>query len=191
MNESYASIQFEGIIPGPNSALITHLFSDGCSLISGDFLGNTLIWQPDSEVILKVTYEFESLDNFPVTSVALCGQLAISSYGSGHMRVFSLEKNRLAAEVHAHAGWINSMEVSSEERDNSYTLATVSDDSMIRFWQVKNDHFPCIKHLGDQVIKNTLVVGLAFADGHGDRIFATGYDSALVTLFQRQSDQVK
>lgn len=185
-NEVFYNIQYEGTVEGPYSHPITHLYSDGCYIITGDYFGNTVIWQPDKQLILTVSHRFEAFNGFPVTSVALCGQLAVSTYGSGHIRVHCLEKNVLLAEIHGHAGWINCMQVSNEHDDRSYTVATVSDDSMIRFWKVNKSSNRPIASICHHVLKNTLVVGLAFGDSLGKRAFVTGYDSALVTIYERE-----
>lgn len=53
--------------------------------------------------------------------------IVVGGYGSGHIRIFSVTTGKMAAEVAAHARWINSVDVSpdtglvqSSYRENSY-----------------------------------------------------------------------
>lgn len=59
---------------------------------------------------LNLLVQFESFNGFPCTNVCLCSDnLLIASYGSGHIRIFSIAQKRLLSEVYGHKSWINSL----------------------------------------------------------------------------------
>lgn len=63
-----------------------------------------------SPFYFSLLVQFESFNGFPCTNVCLCPEsILISSYGSGHIRIFSLTQRRLLSEVYAHKSWINSL----------------------------------------------------------------------------------
>lgn len=59
-----------------------------------------------------------------------------AGYGSGHIRLFSINDNRrevsLAVEVAAHAKWITALDVAPE----SGFILSVSEDSFAKVWHV-------------------------------------------------------
>ena len=173
-------------VSSDSTAAITQLDSNeqtitGACVASADTAGNLVTWTPDCHQRLKRTSTFESFNKFPATAVALTKDYLIASLGSGHIRVYSLATERLVSHVRAHYGWINCMRAFECPLEARVHVISASDDSRLRFWEISEKQAQ-LTHKGDHVMKNTLLVGLAFA---GDHAFAVGYDSALITAFAR------
>lgn len=62
--------------------------------------------------------------------------LVVGAYGSGHLRVFSVDHRRrevaLTIEVAAHAKWITALDIAPE----SGLILSVSEDSFAKVWQL-------------------------------------------------------
>lgn len=169
-----------------STAAITQLNSKeqtviGATVACGDTGGNLITWTPDAHQRLARKSTFTSFNRFPVTAITLTHFYLIASYGSGHIRVYSLATERLVSHVRAHYGWINCMKSVECAVDDTVHVISASDDSRLRFWQI-SDKQPQLTHKGDHVVKNTLLVGVTFVQDH---VFAVGYDSALITTFTR------
>lgn len=125
------------IEPGPNAEPITDIFASDSFVALGYSSGKSCVLelkrkrspsmgllfdpqlsassshsspQDSSPFILRTVVQFEPFNDFPCTNVALCSDnILVSSYGSGHIRLFSVVQMRLLSEVYAHKSWINSL----------------------------------------------------------------------------------
>jgi len=158
------------------------------TVVTGDCSGGLKVYEPEGTAILRLLLEFEGFNQFPCTGVRVCGNVVISSYGSGHLRVFGLIQGRLLSEVHAHLAWINCID-SIQIRNSEYQILTGSDDSMIRLWSV-SDNYPWIRHEKYFNLKNRMITGVCFLNQEEDtdndviRFAAAAYDSCKITIFE-------
>ncbi|XP_024083596.1 WD repeat-containing protein 54-like [Cimex lectularius] len=118
------------------------------------------------------------------TSIQIWRNILITGYGSGHIRLFSINENRrevtLSAEVCAHAKWITAIDVAPE----SGFVLSVSEDSFAKIWQiVKQDNISVVHKFSSQV-KDCMLVGGKFLTLSGSIFAVSIYDSNLVQCFK-------
>lgn len=174
-------ITYEDSIAASSNVPITDISADECTVVTGDSEGGVIVREPDGQLILKTVVEFEGFNSFPASAVAVCGDIVLAAYGSGHLRIFSILQKRLLSEVHAHLSWINCMDVRKDDGDTSCSLITGSDDSMIRVWQIQ-ESYPWIRSEAAHCLKNMMVTGVSFF-GKGMRFASVGYDVPKVFIF--------
>ncbi|XP_076372673.1 WD repeat-containing protein 54-like isoform X1 [Tachypleus tridentatus] len=157
-------------------AAISDLCGQGQNLISGDDQGNLVVWE--GSTTLKKVKELESFQS-PATSIACWKELVMVGYGSGHIRLFNITTGNKTAEITAHASWITAVDIALE----SGLAISVSEDSFVRVWQLKNDGSPVVSNKFSCNVTNVQVCGGCFVNDVGSAFCTTGYDSYEILYF--------
>lgn len=159
-----------------HSTAIWELQSDKEKLVSSDDSGSIMIWSTGQakmrQILVIPGY------SYPCTSLALWNDLVIGGYGSGHLRVFSMSKGLLLAEVAAHAKWINAVDVAK----SSGLLLSAGEDCFVRVWQLSPNH-PQIEHRHNEYIANQQLQGAQFISPQGKAFGCTAYDSTEILFY--------
>ncbi|CAH1404662.1 unnamed protein product [Nezara viridula] len=119
------------------------------------------------------------------TSVEVWRGLVVAAYGSGHIRVFSVDHRRrevtLSIEIAAHAKWITALDIAPE----SGLVLSVSEDSFAKVWQISGtqDNVVVVHRFSSQV-KDCMLVGGRFLTLSGSLFAVSIYDSNLVQCFK-------
>ncbi|BES96294.1 WD domain, G-beta repeat [Nesidiocoris tenuis] len=118
------------------------------------------------------------------TSIKMWKGVLAAGYGSGHIRLFSINDNRrevsLAVEVAAHAKWITALDVAPE----SGFILSVSEDSFAKVWHVTKKDSLTVTHRFSTQVKDCMLVGGRFLTLSGSVFAVSIYDSNLVQCFR-------
>ncbi|XP_025094587.1 WD repeat-containing protein 54-like isoform X2 [Pomacea canaliculata] len=153
-----------------HSCSICDLASKENIVVSGDSMGNILVWKFNGSNSQQVTSIPGS--GSPCNSLGLWKDVLVAGYGSGHLRVFSASTGKLAAEATAHARTINAIDIAT---DNGLVLS-VSDDSFLRLWQIRLDKSPRLEYKHAENVTDIQLTGGKFVDAQGRALCLTGYD---------------
>ncbi|XP_013393021.1 WD repeat-containing protein 54 isoform X2 [Lingula anatina] len=168
------------VLQGHSSA-ICDLASDGeldGRVFSSDDSGAIVMWKAGEpfQQMLKI-----SGAGSPCCSLAVWKNMVVGGYGSGHLRLYNTDTGNLAAEVTAHARWINAVDVAK----NTGLLLSVSEDSFIRIWQLKEGNSPEISFVFGEAVTDLQLVGGCFNNDDGISFVTTGYDNNDIVMFKQ------
>uniref|UniRef100_A0A1B6EGE5 WD repeat-containing protein 54 beta-propeller domain-containing protein n=1 Tax=Clastoptera arizonana TaxID=38151 RepID=A0A1B6EGE5_9HEMI len=141
-----------------------------------------MLWKLNGEELLKC----QELPNYgsACTNVKFWQDYLIAGYGSGHIRLFYVNKNNevvinLLAEVVAHARWITALDIASQ---NGYIL-TVSEDSFIRIWAIEKHEKTTMVQKYFTSLQDCFLTGGKFLNASGAEFCVSVYDNAMVQCF--------
>lgn len=76
---------------------VTDITSDTSLIVSGDAMGNIMVWDPTDDLMLVT--QFDGFNQFPVTCLTVLHEVVCAAYASGHIRVYGITQKRLLSEV--------------------------------------------------------------------------------------------
>lgn len=153
---------------------VTDIWASGETMISADESGKIIIWKSGPHFTDIRTIEGYG---YPATSLRLWKTFIVAGYGSGHVRIFSLNTGVVIAEISAHAKWINAIDIAAQ----AGLLLTVSEDSYMRVFNLANFDLCYQASAGD-----VQLTGGRFISPDGKSFAVTSYDSTEVQVYQKQ-----
>ncbi|XP_064600424.1 LOW QUALITY PROTEIN: WD repeat-containing protein 54-like [Liolophura sinensis] len=158
---------------------VCDITSDKDRLISSDEEGTIVVWKCSKEKLQQAVRIKGS--GYPCSSLAVWKDIVVGGYGSGHIRIFSITTGKMAAEVAAHARWINSVDVSPD----TGLVLSASEDSFVRVWQLSAGEVPEIQHKFSECVTDLQLAGGQFIEPAGRAFCVTGYDSPELVFFAK------
>ncbi|PSN29976.1 hypothetical protein C0J52_25382 [Blattella germanica] len=143
-------------------------------MVSADESGAVSLWTMKQN--LQLISSFPTY-GYPCTSVKLWRGHILCGYGSGHIRIFSVEYHSLTCEVAGHARWITAIDIAPE---TGYFLST-SEDSFAKVWQLSEDGK--VSHKFSTQVQDCMLVGGRFLTMSGDMFCVSCYDSCDVICY--------
>jgi len=141
-----------------------------------DDQGTISVWNAQS---LSKKCAFEGTGH-PSTSLLITGDILMSSYTTGHIRLFSLSTETLCAEIAAHSRCINAMAL----HPTKPMFASVSEDTYINVWSVPDfdSKDAKVELVYSNSIADHLLTGVVFLSS--ENIVAASYDAETLTHFK-------
>ncbi|RZF43382.1 hypothetical protein LSTR_LSTR001643 [Laodelphax striatellus] len=162
---------------------VTDLASNGNQVVSADESGCVYLWTLTGEELIQ--WGELPIYEWSCTSVKIWQDLIVTAYGSGHIRLFSANRDTssvaLLVEVGAHARWINSLDIAPDQG----LILTVSEDTFAKVWQIKKGEPTIIIHDFSAHIKDSVLVGGKFLNSEGSEFCVSSYDSKIIHCFTK------
>ncbi|XP_046674371.1 WD repeat-containing protein 54-like isoform X2 [Homalodisca vitripennis] len=164
-----------------HSEAITDLAANKDLLVSADEGGSVVLWNLTGEELLKGY----SLPEYRTacTGVKLLQEFLLAAYGSGHLRMFSVDPTKppaLMCEVAAHARWLTALDVAPD----SNLALTTSEDSFVRVWEIVRGETTILKQKFFTQVEDAFLVGGRFLTSTGSAFCVSAYESNLIYCFK-------
>ncbi|EFC50506.1 WD40 repeat domain-containing protein [Naegleria gruberi] len=136
---------------------ITSVVFNGDHVCVGTANGDVLIMNSKCETIKCHKNKVEALE-YPCSSLNIVGNVLISAFASGHVRIYDLVSGNKTAELGAHSKSVTAL--ASKSKGGEIVFVTVSEDCSVFVWSY-NNKISAVK--GDR-IKDSMIVGVQFVD---------------------------
>mmetsp|Transcript_22331 Transcript_22331/g.28927 ORF Transcript_22331/g.28927 Transcript_22331/m.28927 type:complete len:320 (+) Transcript_22331:88-1047(+) len=174
-------IEFMQAVPG-HSCPITALAASEIWLASGDEKGTLVIRDIANGFDIIHTLEGQG---FPVTSLAINGDLLAASYSTGHLRFFQITSGSMVVEIAAHSRCINAIDIHPDQQ----VLVSIGDDTFLNIWTLPDLSRPNggdgVSLLYSDHVENRLLTGVSFLSDDVKQIAATSYDYDGLSMWGR------
>mmetsp|Transcript_1824 Transcript_1824/g.2681 ORF Transcript_1824/g.2681 Transcript_1824/m.2681 type:complete len:317 (+) Transcript_1824:54-1004(+) len=170
-------IEFLQALPGHASA-VTACAASEVHVCSADDRG-TILCRDVTQGFLEVA-AIEG-QGFPVTSLAIHGDLVAASYSTGHIRFFQISTGDLVCEISAHSRGINAIAI----HPNEQMMISCGDDQMLNIWSLPELDATGISLLHQDCVEDRLLTGCCFLADERKQIAVTSYDHDLLYMWGR------